>query len=377
MTTVAGVLPRARRRRVSGTLTGYIARQFMIWFAGIFGLLLVIITLATVVDMMNRLSSKQNTTIGLIIELSLLRVPQISQEVLPFAVLGAAMGLFWRLTRTHELVVTRAAGVSIWQFLLPPLAMSVLIGVVTFSLLNPVAAILVKRYVQIEAEVLRNQTSIITVSKTGLWLRQTEGNEVLVIHAAKVTGLADVMEDVMVLRFDGEDRFLSRLDAKRAELGDGAWLLQDVWESVPGRSPRRHPDERIPTDMTRQRLNDNFAPPETISFWQIPNYVEVLKAAGLPTEPLRMQFNRLLAMPALFAAMVVIAATFALRPPRRGGITVVIGFGIAVGFLLYFLSNFVFALGLSGKLPLVMAAWLPTSVSLMLGVAVLLHLEDG
>ncbi len=47
------------------------------------------------------------------------------------------------------------------------------------------------------------------------------------------------------------------------------------------------------------------------------------------------------------------------------------------GFLLYFLSNFVFALGLSGKLPVILAAWTPAGISLTLGVASLLHLEDG
>jgi lipopolysaccharide export system permease protein len=40
-------------------------------------------------------------------------------------------------------------------------------------------------------------------------------------------------------------------------------------------------------------------------------------------------------------------------------------------------QHFVFALGLSGKLPLILAAWTPTTVCLMLGVATLLHLEDG
>jgi lipopolysaccharide export system permease protein len=45
--------------------------------------------------------------------------------------------------------------------------------------------------------------------------------------------------------------------------------------------------------------------------------------------------------------------------------------------LLYFVSNFVFALGLSGKVPVVLAAWTPASVSLMFGVSLLLHLEDG
>ena len=51
--------------------------------------------------------------------------------------------------------------------------------------------------------------------------------------------------------------------------------------------------------------------------------------------------------------------------------------GVMTGFLLYFLSNFVFALGLSGKIPVVMAAWTPTIVSLLAGFALLFHLEDG
>ncbi len=375
MTSLA--LPRATRRYLSGTLTRYLARQFTLWFLALFGLLLAIITLATIVEMLDRLANKQEAALGLVIQLALLRVPQISQEVLPFAVLGAGMGLFWRLTRTHELVVTRAAGVSIWQFLLPPLVVSILIGILAFSVLNPVAAVLVKRYLQLETQVLRNQTSIITVSKTGLWLRQVEGDQVNVIQAEKVSGDGSTLEQVMVLRFDANDRFLERLDALSAELVPGAWRLHEVWASKPGGAPQKLPLMDIPTEMTRQRLNDNFAPPETIGFWQIPGYTEVLEAAGFPSERLKLQFNRLLAMPLLFAAMVIIAATFALRPPRRGGVTVVIGLGVVVGFLLYFLSNFVFALGLSGKLPLILAAWTPTTVCLMLGVTMLLHLEDG
>jgi len=370
-------LPRAERRRLSGKIMRYLGKQYLLWFVALFGLLVAVVTLATIVEMLDRLANKQAATLGLVVELALLRVPQLSQEVLPFAALGAGMGLFWRLTRTHELVVTRAAGVSIWQFLLPPLAVAVAIGILAFAVLNPIAATLVKRYVQLEAEVLRNQTSIITVSKTGLWLRQVEGDQVHVLHAEKVSGDGATLERVMVLRFDGQDHFVGRLDAERAVLGDGNWRLEQVWESAPGTTPKKLEQALIATEMTPERLNDNFAPPETVSFWQIPSYVEVLEAAGFPTERLKLQFHRLLAMPLLFSAMVIIAATFAMRPPRRGGVTFIIGLGVVVGFLLYFLSNFVFALGLSGKLPLILAAWTPTTVCLMLGVTVLLHLEDG
>ena len=51
--------------------------------------------------------------------------------------------------------------------------------------------------------------------------------------------------------------------------------------------------------------------------------------------------------------------------------------GIGMGFLLYFLSDVVYALGVSSKLPVIMAAWSPALITSFLGIAVLLHLEDG
>jgi len=377
MTAVATLHPRAARRRISGTLFSYIAKAFTGWFLALFGLLVVVIALANTVEMLDRLSGKADFGLGVVLELSLLRVPQYSLEVLPFAILGAAMGLFWRLTRTHELVVTRAAGVSIWQLLAPTIAVAMVVGGIAATVINPLAATLVKRYFLRESEVLKEESSIISVFETGLWLRQVTADRVDVIHAEKISDDGTELRRVMVLRYDDNDRLLERLDAKRATLEPGYWRLTEVWLSAPGRGTERMAEMTLPTQITRERLNDNFAPPETIGFWQIPAYVEVLEVAGLPTERLKLQFNRLLAMPLLLSSMVVIAATFALRPPRRGGVTFIIAIGVVVGFILYFLSNFVFALGLSGKLPLILAAWTPTTVCLMLGVATLLHLEDG
>ena len=41
------------------------------------------------------------------------------------------------------------------------------------------------------------------------------------------------------------------------------------------------------------------------------------------------------------------------------------------------LSDLVFALGLSGRVPVELAAWAPAAVCLLLGGTTLLHLEDG
>jgi lipopolysaccharide export system permease protein len=75
--------------------------------------------------------------------------------------------------------------------------------------------------------------------------------------------------------------------------------------------------------------------------------------------------------------MVLFAAAFTLRPQRRGGTTIIIAGGVATGFVIYFASDVVYALGLSARLPALLAAWSPAAVGCLLGAGVLFHLEDG
>ncbi len=114
-----------------------------------------------------------------------------------------------------------------------------------------------------------------------------------------------------------------------------------------------------------------------MSFWDIPRFIRSLEAAGFTAHRHRLHWHALLATPVLLCAMVLIAATFSLRPARRGGTVYLAAGGIGAGFLLYFMSNVVYALGLSSGIPVVLAAWTPAGVSMLLGVSTLFHLEDG
>ncbi|HEX3411592.1 MAG TPA: LptF/LptG family permease, partial [Stellaceae bacterium] len=126
-----------------------------------------------------------------------------------------------------------------------------------------------------------------------------------------------------------------------------------------------------------RKIEESFASPDTMSFWDLPGFIELLEQSGFPAQRHRLHFNVLLARPFLLCAMVLVAATFSLRMQRRGGATLMIVGGVASGFLLYFVSDIVFALGLSTKIPVTLAAWTPTGVSLIFGTSMLLHLEDG
>ncbi|MHA1151075.1 MAG: LPS export ABC transporter permease LptG [Alphaproteobacteria bacterium] len=362
--------------RLSPTLTGYVARQFTVWYLSfLFGLLGVIL-LATAVDLLDRLANK-DASLAVVAQMVLLKLPFLTQEVMPFTVLFAGLACFWRLTRSHELVVTRAAGISVWQVLVPVLGVALVVGGVTVTVLNPLAAVLLGRYEQFEAKYIHNQASTLSVSRHGLWLRQADEGGQSVIHASRITHEDMTLYNVIVFHFAEGDRFIGRVDAERAVLQPGYWQLTNAWKSSPGTRELFVEKLDIPTDLSREKILDSFAPPETISFWSLPDFIELLENAGFSATHHKLQLHRLLATPLLLAALVLLAASFSLRPQRRGRVGIVILGGVLTGFLLYFVSNIVFALGLSGTIPVILSAWTPASVTLMLGIAVLLHLEDG
>lgn len=372
----SAVRPSLRRPKLSKTISAYIARQFAVRFLTLFLAIAAIIMLVTTVDQLDRLATRGAPLLK-VVEISFYKLPYLVQEVMPFSVLFAAMATFWRLTRMNELVVVRSAGVSVWQFLLPVVAVAMVIGAINISALNPLASVLLFKHEQLQSEYSSSSASTLAVSGSGLWLRQSEGDGNSVIHAKRVSEEAMRLHDVIIFRFESADEFTSRIDAKRAELEDGVWRLYEAWTTRPGEESKFVESMEVPTELTPEKIHNSFAPPETISFWSLPDFIALLEDAGFSANPHKLQFHRLLALPVLLAAMILIAATFSLRQHRQGGVALMVLSGVLAGFLIYVVSNVVFALGISGKIPVVLAAWTPAGASLVLGVTALLYMEDG
>src|SRR5690625_2872312 len=121
---------------VTSLLSRYIGRQFLGGFLGVMLVLTGFIWLVEFVELVRRVGGRPGGTVGQAFELSRLKTPETLEMVFPFAILFAAMFTFWRLTRSRELIVTRAAGISAWQFLLPVLLSAFVIGVFRVTLLN-------------------------------------------------------------------------------------------------------------------------------------------------------------------------------------------------------------------------------------------------
>lgn len=367
--------------RAPVTLFLYIMRRALMGMLVAMLVMLGLVLLIESIELMRRASGKGDIPVTILMEMALLKIPAMTEKVMPFAVLIGGMIALTRLTRSNELAVARAAGISVWQFLMPVIALVLGLGIFLMTVFNPLSSIMLSRFEQLEGRYLTGKPSLLAVSSSGLWLRQIDGEgesrRETVVHALRVSQKDMRLYDVIIFRFGAADQFIGRVDAKSARLGEGVWYLQDALLTAPGQPAKRYSQYTLPTNLTLNQIHDSFASPQTLSFWELPSFITTLENAGFSALRHRLHWHSILALPLLLCAMIFIAATFSLRLPRKGGVSKLVGAGIFTGFVLYFLTDLVYALGISGTLPVVLAAWTPAGVSTLIGMTLLLHLEDG
>lgn len=372
--------------RIYPTLSVYIGRHFLMALLATLLVIMGLILLLDFVELIRRAADRPGVTLWILLGMSLLKLPNMVHTVLPFAVLIGGMVAMWRLTRSHELVVMRSVGVSIWQILGPAMLVVGSIGALDVGVVNPISATLYKSYERMEDKLILNHQGSFDLSKEGLWLRESipTGHELaggqVVVHAANVRQ-EEMILNMRMLSFiylGPSERFVRRIDAAIGRLENSQFVLHDAWVMEAGKAGRHEDTLTLPTSLTLGRVQENFASPETLSFWELPQFIAFFDAAGFSTQQHRMYWHSLITTPFQLCAMVLMAAVFSVSPNQRGGggFRRVVG-GVSAGFLLYFFTRLTFALGLSATLPLWLAVWSPTLITVLLGTATLLHMEDG
>lgn len=358
------------------TLHRYFLRRYAITTTWFFFGLLALIFLIDFTEFTSRVAGLSNYTLPLGLGMSALRVPMVLLQTVPFVALFAAMALLITLNRKYELVIARSAGISAWQFLLPLCIGAFIFGLLSVSIINPVAAYGFSRAEELEAELRSGRSNAIS-SFSSPWLRQKTDQGDTIIGARAVLKQGTELVDAVFLSLDPQAALVERNDAKRAYLRDGYWEIVDIRRFREGELIESIPSMRLPTNLRPELVQERLARPETIPFYELPAKIAAARSFGLRADAFSMQFHSLVALPFLLVAMTLIAATVSMRFARLGQSSVMILGGITAGFLLYVVSVLVRAFGNAGLVPPVIAAWIPVVVASFFGITFLLYKEDG
>lgn len=359
----------------------YFARRFAWTFTATLGGFFLLMIMIDLVEQLRRYGA--DAPFGELLQLSLLNLPSGLYQILPLIMVLATIAMFLGLSRSSEMVVTRAAGRSALRALIAPIIVTLIIGGIAIGVFNPIVAATSKEFEAREMALKSGGPSVSSVSSSGLWLRQ--GNEVsqTVIRADRSNLNGTQLQGVSFITFAPEGGPVRRIEAQTATLTTGGWDLTDakVWPLDRGRVAERwattHTTLRIPSTLTADQIRDSFGVPSSIPIWELPAFIKRLELAGFAATRHEVWLQMELSLPAFLLAMVLIGAGFTMRHQRGGRTGVMVLSAVMICFALFFLRNFAQILGENGQIPAVLAAWAPPLAAIGASLGLLLHLEDG
>ena len=174
----------------------------------------------------SRILEKDDTTLGFFLLLSLLKLPTIISEIIPFVVILSIAFLFKNLITNNELISIRNMGFSILDIFKPIAIAIFLFGLFILLFINPLAAKFENNFNNLTSKKYPNMYSIKFINE-GMWIKNiSEDNNKNYINISKINLDNMNAEEIKILNIN--NKFNKIIIAEKGEIIDKIFKLQNV-----------------------------------------------------------------------------------------------------------------------------------------------------
>ena len=350
-------------RSLSGIniLDWYVTKMYLRWVGLAFVGLLGIFYIATFIDLSDKLF-KEETTGAMLLRYFWHATPQFIYYVLPIAGLVATLVTIGLLTRTSELTVMKACGISLYRAAFPILCFSLVWSGLLFALGETVLAQANRTAETLNREIRTGRKETVEVLS-----RQWLYDDGVIYHYRYFDADRLALDSLSVFELTERPWSLARRTYTTYASYAGEWEGRNVWSrefsTVPGGSSAYREDatRALPAVSAPAVFATERPDAELMSFRELERYIVELRARGFDVIDLVVALHRKASFPFVTVILTLIAVPFAVTTGPRGALYGV-GVGIALAFIYWIVLSVFGALGSAGVLMPATAAWAPNLI---------------
>jgi len=358
------------RRFYAPTLVRYLRREVL---RVVLLALVTFVALSLIGDFFDRVDTylKHGASLSVILRSFVFRAPMVVVQVFPMAMLAGTLVALGLMARHREIVALRACGISAWQLLLPLLAVAAIVSVLTLAWSEVVVPYSARRWHEIwTLEVKQSRKGRVFTGRE-IWYRGGAG----FYNIGRANPGRQALFGLTIYQLDDGFRPTRLIVTPKATWDGDHWTLHDAETHeltpegvriVPGAPPGFELPETL-DDFTVAELE-----PEAFGYQMLRRQIEGLRAKGVDTSESWVDLYLKLALPAASFIMMLVAVPLAIRGASQKSVPAAVAMGFAVGFTYFMVLGFARALGQSGALPPLFAAWASNAIFLLFGAYLVL-----
>ena len=308
-----------------------------------------------------------------------LKIPSISFQVAPFAILVATLLTLGLFARSNEITAMRSCGISLLWMTSPFLLFAGAVSMILFLFSSTVIPLASEKAEEVRVVQIEQRPAPVTVKATQPWVR-ISADGLMEVNEIDVAG--KVLRGVRIFFFRPPFKLDRITEAVEARYTPEGWILLN------GNHRRFQSDETVELALfTEQTINiplipDDFSSSlvgnsETMTFREIRNYLDRFRHEGFSFARLLTDYYGRVAFPLVTVVMVLVGIALSLRRSgvRGGSMAAGIGQAFIIGFCYWTTHSVAIALGRGGALAPMLAGWMANALFLSFGLYLLLKVR--
>ncbi len=316
----------------------------------------------------------------LLIEFCLRDIFTFMHLLLPASVLIATLITFNNLSKSHELVIIRSIGISIWQMSRPIVIILFCLGIFNAMVLSPLHSKLRQDINKTSYEKKITATNPFEFSQNSLWLKEKINDENIFVKIGFVKKVNNELhgDKITLVKTDSNNNLIEKIEAETGILKDKHFTLQSITSLNKNLEKKSVDKYEYETTFNTEKIETVAQSPFDISFWNLPKFIIFFNNSGFAVKNHLSYFYILLFLPLTLTYMFFIGLLFSISSNRNQVFTTLKLFtGFLVGFSLLFFEQIIHTIGITGSLNLLISVIIVPIIAILFSVNMLLYNEDG
>jgi len=355
------------------TYIQFIVVSFLKSFLNVF---LVMLSLVFILNILQEIEFFSNKNVGSIypIYLSLMNTPSIIFEMFPFIFLISAQFFFIKLFNNDEINIFKYSGLRNFKIIYILSILSFVMGILVITIFYNLSSTLQSYYLEIKNQYSTDKSDYLAViNKNGLWIKDIVDGKINIINSSKINN--NILSETFISTFDKDYNLLKNIRSNKVDIKDNKWLIYNA-SIFENNTSKKIELLEFETNFNQKKIESLFSNLSSLSILKLINLRENYKTLNYSLVDIDLQINKIFTYPLYLMLMTILSAIIMFNTKRFKSNSFKIVVGLFFSVIIYYMINFFNVLGVTEKIPLMIAIFSPLIIISILNSLMLININE-
>jgi len=289
--------------------------------------------------------------------LTLLNIPTVFFELLPFVFLLSAKFFFIYLHDKNELNILKNNGINNFKIITILSLTTFVTGLLIILFYYTVSSNLKNTYLNLKNKYSSKNEYLAVVNENGLWLKEDLGDFINIINAK--TFKDNNLQNITVTHLDKNYNTIETIMSDKAYILSNQWKMENVTIYNPLEIDKNYDEYNYYSSFNSKIISNLFSNLNSLNILQLHNQIKNYNSLGYSATDVKIHLNKIYSLPLYIVLMTVIGCLVMLKFHFIRTKFFILIIGVFLSVVVYYINYFSKLFGSNETLPVELSIWLP------------------